>query len=113
MNKDVFEAFIGAMYYDKGIDFTYNFLKKLFKDDVDRFNKNQLKDYKSELQEEMQAEHRESVKYQLVEELGLPHDRTFVVEVLYEDTILGRGQGKNKKAAEQMAALDALRKKAK
>ena len=111
--EDVFEAFIGAMYYDKGIDFTYNFVKELFKDDVDRFNKNQLKDYKSELQEEMQAEHRESVKYQLVEELGLPHDRTFVVEVLYEDTVLGRGQGKNKKAAEQMAALDALRKKAK
>lgn len=111
--EDVFEAFIGAMYYDKGIDFTYNFVKELFKDDVDHFNKNQLKDYKSELQEEMQAEHRESVKYKLVEELGLPHDRTFVVEVLYEDTVLGRGQGKTKKAAEQMAALDALRKKAK
>lgn len=111
--EDVFEAFVGAMYYDKGIDYTYEFVKNLFSYDVEHFNKNQIKDYKSELQEEMQAEHRESVKYQLIEEKGLPHDRTFVVEVLYEDTVLGKGQGKTKKAAEQMAALDALRKKAK
>lgn len=110
--EDVFESFVGAIYLDQGIDFTYFFVKKLFIDDVKSFDVNKIQDYKSELQEEMQAEHREAVYYKTVEETGPAHDRTFVVEVIYNDTILGRGYGKKKSEAEQMAAKDALRKKA-
>ena len=62
--------------------------------------------------EAMQAEYRESVEYRVIEEKGPPHDRTFVVEVRFNDLVLGKGIGKSKKAAEQMAAEDALKKKA-
>ena len=110
--EDVFEAFVGAMYFDQGINFTYNFVKKMFIDDVTNFEMKQVTDYKSELQEEMQAEHREAVKYVVVEERGPAHDKTFVVKVTYNDVTLGIGEGKTKKDAEQNAASDALRKKA-
>lgn len=110
--EDVFEAFIGAMYFDKGMSFTYNFVKNIFIDEVTNFQLSNIKDYKSELQEEMQAEHREAVKYVVIEEHGPAHDKTFVVKVTYNDVTLGIGQGKSKKDAEQNAAQDALRKKA-
>lgn len=110
--EDVFESFIGATYFDKGIDFTYELVKKLFIDDIKNFTMDQIQDYKSELQEEMQAEHRDAVKYRTVDEYGPAHDRTFIVEVIYNGAVLGRGQGKKKSDAEQMAAKDALRKKA-
>lgn len=110
--EDVFEAFVGAMYFDQGREFTYEFVKKLFIDDVKQFEMKQIKDYKSELQEEMQAEHREAVKYIVVEEYGPAHDKTFIVKVTYNDVTLGIGEGKSKKDAEQKAACDALRKKA-
>lgn len=110
--EDVFESFIGAMYFDQGMDFTYNFVKSIFIDDIKNFQMSEIKDYKSELQEEMQAEHREAVKYVVIEEHGPAHDKTFVVKVTYNDVTLGIGQGKSKKDAEQSAAQDALRKKA-
>ncbi len=110
--EDVFEAFIGAIYIDQGLNFTYKFVKNIFLDDITYFDMKQFKDYKSELQEEMQAEHREAVKYIVIEEHGPAHDKTFVVKVTYNDVTLGIGQGKTKKDAEQNAACDALRKKA-
>lgn len=110
--EDVLEAFVGALYFDQGIEFVSEFIKKIFIHDIANFDWNNIHDYKSELQEEMQAEHRDMVHYNLVEERGPAHDRLFIVEVTYNEMILGRGQGKTKKEAEQMAALDALRKKA-
>jgi ribonuclease-3 len=47
-------------------------------------------------------------RYRLVEEKGLPHDRHFVVEIIYNGTTLARGEGKSKKEAEQHAAREAL-----
>ena len=71
-----------------------------------------IKDYKSILQEAMQAEYRESVQYRVIDEKGPPHYRTFYVEVLFNNIVLGKGEGKSKKEAEQNAAKDALNKKA-
>lgn len=110
--EDIFEAVIGAMYLDQGIEFVSNFIKKIYGDDIKNFVLTEIKDFKSMLQEAMQAEYRESVEYRVIDEKGPPHDRTFVVEVLFNDIVLGRGYGKSKKAAEQMAAEDALKKKA-
>ena len=98
--EDVFEAVIGALYLDQGIEFCIKFITKIFKD------------YKSLLQEAMQAEYRESVTYRVIREMGPPHDKTFEVEVLFNNCILGKGSGKSKKEAEQNAASDALKKKA-
>jgi len=111
--EDVFEAVIGAIYLDQGIDFVTNFIVKMFEDDVINFKPTINADYKSTLQEAMQAEYRESVVYKLISEKGPPHDRTFIVEVTFNDQVLGNGSGKTKKEAEQKAAQDALSKVAK
>ena len=66
---------------------------------------------KTRLQEEIQAEHREAVKYVVVNEQGPAHDRTFSVEVRFNGLVLGRGIGKSKKMAEEAAAKDALSKR--
>ena len=110
--EDVFEAVIGALYLDQGIEFCIKFITKIFKDDVINFKIDDFKDYKSILQEAMQAEYRESVTYRVIREMGPPHDKTFEVEVLFNNCILGKGSGKSKKEAEQNAASDALKKKA-
>lgn len=110
--EDIFEAVIGAIYLDQGIKFTTRFIRNIYGDDVKNFELTDLKDYKSILQEAMQAEYRESVIYKVIDEKGPPHNKTFFVEVKFNGLVLGRGEGKNKKQAEQNAAKEALSKKA-
>ena len=109
--EDVFEALIGAIYLDQGIDTAYQFISSLLKKDIEKFNIDDLTDYKTRLQEEMQAEHRDSVHYELVSQVGPAHDRTFTVNVLFNDIVLASGQGKSKKTAEEEAAKNALAKR--
>lgn len=109
--EDVFEALVGAIYLDNGIDVVYEYLKKIFEEDVVNTNQDAITDYKTRLQEEMQAEHRDSVHYELVSQIGPAHDRTFTVNVLFENIVLGTGTGKSKKNAEEAAAKDALNKR--
>ena len=73
--------------------------------------KYELTDAKTRLQEEMQAEYRDSVQYVLIKEEGPAHDRTFTVNVLFNDIVLATGVGKSKKAAEEDAARKALEKR--
>ena len=110
--EDVFEAIIGAVYLDKGIDFAFKFIERIYEDEVKNFSLDEIKDYKSILQEAMQAEYRESVTYKIVFEKGPSHNRTFFAEVSFDGHVLGRGEGRSKKIAEQEAAKDALSKKA-
>ncbi len=110
--EDVFEAVIGATYLDQGINFVSKMIYKIFINEMKNIKLDDLKDYKSMLQEAMQAEYRESVQYRVTDEKGPPHFRTFYVEVLFNDIVLGKGEGKSKKEAEQNAARDALNKKA-
>jgi len=109
--EDVFEALIGALYLDQGIDITYKVIKEILYDDILHTGIDDIVDSKTRLQEEIQAEHREAVKYVLIGEDGPAHDRTFEVEVLFNGLVLGRGKGKSKKAAEEAAAKDALSKR--
>lgn len=111
--EDVFEAFIGALYLDQGFKTTKEVLVEIFIDAIKNFDIDSLNDYKSKLQEEMQAEHRESVTYEVVSESGPAHERKFVVRVLFDGIELGVGEGSTKKEAEQMAAKIALEKEAK
>jgi ribonuclease III len=71
-------------------------------------------DYKSALQEYLQAFRKSPAEYQVVEESGPEHQKTFTVEVMASDTVAARGRGTSKKAAEQEAArmvLERLREK--
>ena len=110
--ENVFEAFIGALYLDQGFKVTKAVLVDMFIDSIKEFKIEGLTDYKSKLQEEIQAEHRESVTYQLVSETGPAHDKRFKVRVVFDGIELGVGEGTTKKEAEQLAAKAALEKEA-
>ena len=110
--EDVFEAFIGAVYLDQGFNVTRKLVRRFFYHPVQNLSPEELTDFKTRLQEEIQAEHTEAVRYVVEQEDGPAHARVFTVAVVYNDTILGRGTGNSKKEAEQKAAQDALSKKA-
>lgn len=109
--EDVFEAFIGAMFLDLGFVMARKFLISTLYRDIQKFTIEDSKDYKSNLQEAMQVEHRESVTYEIVKETGPAHDKHFISRVVFDGLEIGRGEGKTKKEAEQNAAKDALAKK--
>ena len=109
--ENVLEALIGAIYLDAGLKHAYGLIMKLLLKDIKNYDVDDLTDYKSKLQEEIQAEHRDAVQYVTVETVGPAHDRTFKVQVLYNGIVLGVGEGKSKKKAEEMAAKSALSKR--
>ena len=109
--EDCFEALVGAIYIDQGIEFTFNFIKNILQEDLLTFGQEDLTDYKSMLQEEMQAEHRESVHYVVTGMSGPAHDREYTVNAMFNEIVLASGTGKSKKSAEQDAAKNALKKR--
>ena len=108
---DVFESFIGAVYLDQGLEKTKTIVLNIIKKYIDK-NIDFLHDYKSELQELVQTV-RKSIVYDIVDERGPAHDKTFVCHVLVDNVIMGTGSGSSKKAAEQKAAKMALTKQVK
>ena len=115
--EDVFESFIGATYLDQGYDFVKELITKIVIDDIKHFDIDLLTDYKSKLQELLQANYRGNIKYEVINETGPAQDKTFYVEVymvMLDKSVLksGKGSGKNMKLAEEDAARDALTKKA-
>jgi ribonuclease-3 len=108
--EDVFEAFLGAVYLDKGYDFVYQVVCHIFLEDIKSVPMDVLKDYKSQLQEFVQADTRNSVTYRLISETGNPPNTEFVVEVMWDNQVYGQGKGSSKKKAEQEAAKAALSK---
>ena len=109
--ENVFESLVGAIYLDAGLKPAYRLISSLLLEDIKNYDVDDLTDYKSKLQEEIQAEHRDAVQYVTVETYGPAHDRTFKVQVLYNNIVLGVGEGKSKKKAEEMAAKSALSKR--
>ncbi|MGD9605212.1 MAG: ribonuclease III [Bacilli bacterium] len=107
---DLFEAFLGALYLDLGIEVVRKTLEKFVFSQIEAQDPGFFVDYKSRLQEFVQAESREGVRYVLQEASGLAHDKTFRFAVFHEDIRLGVGVGKSKKEAQQNAAKDALEK---
>ncbi len=108
--EDVFESFIGAVYLDQGLDFTYKMVRGFFEDDIKGAKINNTINPKSVLQEAMQAEKKISVTYRIIGESGSGEEKRFMAAVYFEGDELGRGEGRNKKAAETQAAANALSK---
>ncbi len=109
--ENVFESLVGAIYLDAGMKPAYRLISSLLLEDIKAYDVDDLTDYKSKLQEEIQAEHRDAVQYVTIETSGPAHDRTFKVQVLFNGIVLGVGEGKSKKKAEEMAAKSALSKR--
>jgi len=108
---DEFEALLGAIFLDQGIETAKKFLSQFLfpKASTVVANKSYI-DYKSLLQELIQQESRVSPTYQVVKSEGPDHAKTFWVEATADSRVLGSGSGKSKQDAEQSAALDALEK---
>ncbi|MEC2128392.1 ribonuclease III [Brevibacillus centrosporus] len=105
---DVFEAFVGALYLDQGVDAVFTFMEKYVYPRVDKGEFAQVTDFKSQLQEFVQQDNLGDIQYRIVEERGPAHNREFVSEVLLNNRSLGVGSGRSKKEAEQQAAARAL-----
>lgn len=106
---DLFEAFIGAIFIDQGLDSCRKVINKIIIPNLDYAFKETI-DYKTMLQEYVQAEKR-MLKYELVKVEGKPHDRVFTFRVVMdEDIVLGTGKGKSHLEAEMAAAKEALSK---
>ena len=105
---DCFEALFGAVYLDQGYFVAFELFEKLVIPYLDLLN--DIKDYKSTLQEYVQS-FKNTLNYELINEEGPAHDKTYTVKVLMDGICLGVGVGKTKKEAEQMAAKEALEQK--
>jgi ribonuclease-3 len=106
---DVLEAITGAIFIDGGLDAAANFVCHAIGEDLQKVTPVAAaqSDYKTLLQEKLQAERRPAPKYAVVEAVGPPHRRTFHVEVSWDGGSV-RAQGRSIKTAETAAAKEAL-----
>ncbi len=100
---DAFEALIAAIYLDGGLECARAFILPYIQS-----AQPMEQDYKTRLQEVIQKNPEERVRYEVVDSSGPDHDKHFVVEVHLNSNCIGRGEGHSKKSAEQMAAREAL-----
>lgn len=108
---DMMEAFLGALYLDQGMDAVSNILDEVLLPELTKpVEVTTNKDYKTKLQEYVQADSRRSVRYVLVSESGPSNAPTFVMNAVVDGLVMGTGSGKSKKIAEQNAAHNAFEK---
>lgn len=105
---DLFEAVIGAIFVDGGIEAARHFLFSHFTEDFLQIIEAPTNNWKAELQDRFQKEHGVSPKYVLVSEKGPDHSKTFEIAVFLNEKELGRGVGSSKKEAQQSAAANAF-----
>lgn len=105
-----YEALVGAIYKDQGLEFVHGIVKSSFKNKIHSMESGQTQDtdYKSKLQEMVQAVLKVAPVYELVSTEGPAHERTFTVGVKMNERLLATGIGKSKKQAEQVAAQKAM-----
>jgi ribonuclease III len=107
---DIFEAVVGAIYIESGLEKARWFVLEQLHPYLMQVSGGDVSpnDHKSRLQEVAQAEWRATPQYRVMRETGHSHEPRFLVEVLLDNEILGEGTGRTKKEAEQSAAKDAL-----
>lgn len=106
---DVFEAFIGALYLDQGLEKTTLFLQNFLFPKIDAGAFSHMMDFKTQLQEFIQRKQSGTISYEVLKEKGPAHNREFKCEVLLNNVQIGVGKGRTKKTAEQNAAQVALK----
>ncbi len=105
---DAFEALIAAIYLDGGIEKARCFVLSYVKESIEGQQRVAFKDYKTALQEVIQQNPEDRLCYVPAGESGPDHNKTFRVEVTINSNVVGMGEGKSKKDAEQAAAKEAL-----
>jgi ribonuclease-3 len=108
---DAFEAVLGAIYLDGGIEAAQRMMRRFFEPQIEFVagsDRQQLTDFKTGLQERLQALHLGRADYIVTSEEGPDHQKLFTVDVMIDGDSVARGVGLTKKAAEQAAAREAL-----
>lgn len=108
ITADIFESFLGAMFIDQGIEFARKFISENIFKYIDE-EKIFFRDYKSAIKEYADGNELE-IEYKILNEYGVPHDKTFIISILVNGREMGIGKGKNKKEAQQAAAKVAMEK---
>lgn len=107
---DMFEALLGAVYLDGGLDSARLFFLRHFTDALDAMCLRPEQNWKALLQEYTQKNLQKMPQYRLICETGPDHERSFEVGVFLDDDCIGKGMGATKKEAERVAAKAALEK---
>ena len=106
-----FEAVLGAFYLDGKLNGVKEFLKKVLMPYIEEVENNFARyNAKAILQEYTQSVNKKTPVYEVVSSSGPQHNKTFVVEVSFQDEVVAKGEGKSKKDAEQHAAYEACKK---
>lgn len=106
---DCFEAFVGALFVDQGIEVAFNFVSEVLIPKANHYvEKRAFKDPKSLLQELVQSQRQGSLLYKVISEAGPAHAKMFKVGVYIDNSFVGEGKGKSKREAEESAAKQAL-----
>lgn len=106
---DAFESVIGAICIDGGKDSVTKYILSFMEQEIDTAKNNfKTMDCKTHLQEVIQKNSKLPITYRIINESGPDHNKVFMAEVCHNGMILGKGEGKSKKEAEQNAAHNAL-----
>ena len=105
---DAFEAVIAAVYLDGGLEAARKHILRFIPKDIEIKKAPIFSDFKTVLQEVVQMNPEERIEYVLIGEDGPDHNKRFKVEVCLNDQVIGKGTGRSKKEAEQLAAKEAL-----
>lgn len=106
---DAFEALLGALYLDGGYEVVRRIVVEVLISELPVVSRNPaLGNYKSKLLEYVQKQKNGRLVYRTTDERGPDHDKTFIVQVLLDERVLGEGRGDSKKQAQQEAAHAAL-----
>ncbi|NQS99115.1 MAG: ribonuclease III [candidate division Zixibacteria bacterium] len=109
--EDAFEALVGAVYLDGGLKAAQRFVQRHLLSCVDEIiDSDELRNYKSMLLEYAQSTSTSQPVYMVMSESGPDHKKIYTIEVSLNGKILGTGEGRSKKRAEQKAAREALEK---
>ncbi len=107
---DLFEAILGAIYLDGGIEKAIEFFFGHFKEVLMKIISEPSKNWKAMVQDYVQKKYQKQPMYVVIKEEGPDHEKTFFIDVVLNDMKLGSGEGLSKKEAEQMAAKNAFEK---
>jgi ribonuclease-3 len=109
--SDAFEALIGSIYLDGGIEYAGKFIYGTMKEIYASINSNEVFiDYKTQFQEIIQKSGDQKISYRILDEKGPDHNKLFLSQLSVGDKVFGTGEGRSKKEAEQNAAMAALGK---
>lgn len=108
--SDAVEALIGALYLDAGLEKARSFVLNQMGEMIEKSIKGIIfMDYKTQLQEILQKGNEKRVVYEIIDEKGPDHDKVFISQVMIDGKLAGKGRGKTKKEAEQMAAKETIK----